>query len=1659
MMNHLSTSVTPDCTSLQIPQEAHILISPSALGEISSGIKRTIETLSQEAIYLLAVGKPVVRCFFTDGKKLIVQTIAERSSGTLKALPDLISLWLAQSSAASIFSLQRISFTIDALQSRPFVFVEIQVHLATEGNDGFYNFHIYPAVLEQLIRKTLLLPKPCQQMLASLAPISNITSTTFRQEVLQWLTRYPLQNPVELFSELQRVLHATDDEFKAIRSSSHLLKLVRSHLYLKSKHQPHSSSSEKQFFYRLFRAKLHVPFGTKNVVCIVISLRSLSPYERFDDRHILLACQRCVPSLEAVPRSFYVYSYSEAPTLSFYMEVEKKDGSSLTNGEMKLLHEELGSELLSSIEQVMSRIDIPQNDEDLLRNLLLLNQQVKTSKDVPHVIVQFHKLTRDSLNFHVTLVRCAKRGSSDISPPLKVPSDISRCLLLRSSILDTLPRNFEKQGLMFLVECSKEKFLRRDRSVDFLKAREVVVHFIESTFGKVRDLNGGIVYQQHQILTSIQPLLTKEESKEISLIEDIFHALSPTFMKDILGPEHILTVFRQLLVLRSDVRQKKRYPFLVEEYAKEVFIGVVCKEAFTKESLFQALQRFHLEETELALSQVVVEGHCFCFVICLSQETKMREHLILWVKEKLKPKRGIKTSRSFRMSLPRPTLVLDPRIAIDRRSGAIIKMLYEGLMRLDPSENPSLAAAKEVYISNNGKRYTFKLRQSYWSNGQPVTAHDFEYAWKKVLAPSFTTHLDFLFYPILNARLVKAGRFLADDLGVHATHDDELVVDLEYPYPQFLELCTLWIFSPLCKDIDSSYPGWAYFGNKNYVCNGPFTLKQISRSGDIKLEKNDRYWDRDRVCLEKIDISIIEDSTKALQLFSQGELDWIGDPLSEVSLIGLRNTDQKIYSRSLSGVHCYMLNVRHPLFKSAKIRHAFSLALNREDLIQNCLYGDERPSHSIISSSLSFLPSDAPLPFDLDKAQALFQEGLAEEGLSRAPLKPLKMKVYNQEPHKSAAKYVADAWEKAFDVSIAIELCPWDDLIDNTSLSSHDILGMIWYSWYQDPAYTLRILSNTRSHFNSTHWSCEAMRAFLDRAETEPLIEARKSLLKEAESLFMDEMSVIPVYECTCRYMKADDVENLYVSPLGNIEFKWATFKKEIPSQRYEKSFSPEATEVRLYLQTEPLSLDPRIGGDRRSQSLLRELFEGLTRIGKDGRVELALAQSVSVSSDGKVYTFRLRPSKWSNGIEVTAEDFAWSWRSILDPSFPATHYYALFDIKNAKAARMKECSLENVGLRVVDSHTLEVELEFPIPYFLEVLTNPIFSPLCKAHAEKSAAWAQQIHPRFVCNGPFLLKERKHRSHILLEKNPLYWNAESIQSHRLSFSIIDTPKMAYDMFQAGELDWYGEPWGNMSLTHVLTLEQQGLLTMKQTGTTFWLNCRVDIPHLQSRKIRAALACAISRQAICDSFLKSWGSPAFSLLPPSMTTLKSSPFEEDPQLAVQLFEEGLQELGYTRQNYPPIIISHWPDPTTKEIIQEIQQQVEHVLGIRVELALSDWKEYMRKLCTGEYQIHGLLWFPWYDDPMYNLRYVKYKNIGLNGTGWERHEYIRLLNLADTAKTSSLREAYLQKAESFVMNELPVIPIFYQTYAYAKSPHLSGEALSAAGTLEIKWLGTM
>jgi oligopeptide transport system substrate-binding protein len=496
---------------------------------------------------------------------------------------------------------------------------------------------------------------------------------------------------------------------------------------------------------------------------------------------------------------------------------------------------------------------------------------------------------------------------------------------------------------------------------------------------------------------------------------------------------------------------------------------------------------------------------------------------------------------------------------------------------------------------------------------------------------------------------------------------------------------------------------------------------------------------------------------------------------------------------------------------------------------------------------------------------------------------------------------------------------------------------------------------------------------------------------------------------------------------------------------------APNGRFLRLSFQSDPRSLDPRIGIDFPSSLAVKMLFEGLMRIGQDGKIEPALAESYEISDDHKIYTFHLRPCIWSNGDEITAYDFEYSWKKVVEPGGENLGAQNFYPIKNAKAIIQGKKSIDSVGIRALDEKTLQVELIHPTPYFLEVLASPSYFPVNSKVDRATPNWANQEGKAFVCNGPFFLAKHRVEDEIVVEKNPYYWDADSVKLPGISIAILDSLTQL-NLFEKNQLDWLGKPLSKMPVDVGETLNVE----YSQTIGIYWYFINVNSFPFQNKKIRQAFAYAINRKEITDHVLDGGETPAMALLPDLIAT-QISPFfkDHDTDKALKLFHEGLDELGITKEDVPEITINYTAVPIHQRVAETLQQQLKQTFHLNIKLEQQEWKVHYGKLQKGNYQIGGMAWQSWLRDPIYIMQTFRDRSDGVNMSKWENKRYQSLLNAAECEIDQNKRKMLFNKAESLILDEMPVIPLYFTTIAYCKNPKLKNVHLSELYEVDFRW----
>jgi oligopeptide transport system substrate-binding protein len=507
-------------------------------------------------------------------------------------------------------------------------------------------------------------------------------------------------------------------------------------------------------------------------------------------------------------------------------------------------------------------------------------------------------------------------------------------------------------------------------------------------------------------------------------------------------------------------------------------------------------------------------------------------------------------------------------------------------------------------------------------------------------------------------------------------------------------------------------------------------------------------------------------------------------------------------------------------------------------------------------------------------------------------------------------------------------------------------------------------------------------------------------------------------------------------------------------NQQAEAPASSGPKVLKLNLHSEPPTADPGLAEDSTSGAITRATFDGLTRLGADGKYHESVAEKIDVSEDGLTYTFHLRDSKWSNGDPVTAHDFEYAWKRVLDPKTAANYAYQLYYLKNAEKYNKGEIKdASQVGVKALDDKTLQVTLENPTPYFLELTAFYTYFPVNKKVVESNPNWATEAKTH-VGNGPFKMESWEHKSKLVLVKNENYWDKDAVKLDRIEFSMVEDENTELSMFDNGELDWAGAPLSQLPTDAIPALKDSGKLITEPIAGTYWYKFNTEKPPFNNVKIRKAFAYAINRQAIIDNVTQTNQQPAMGAVPPSMALKPDGYFKDnDVETAKKLLAEGMKELGISK--LPPITLSYNTSEAHKKIAEAIQDQWKKALGVEVKLENKEWKVYIEDLHQGKFQIGRMGWLGDFNDPINFLELFKDKDGGNNDTRWENPKFKELLNKSALEKDPEKRKAILAEAEAIFMDEMPVAPIYFYTQSYVKKDNVKGVILGALGDVDWKW----
>ena len=480
---------------------------------------------------------------------------------------------------------------------------------------------------------------------------------------------------------------------------------------------------------------------------------------------------------------------------------------------------------------------------------------------------------------------------------------------------------------------------------------------------------------------------------------------------------------------------------------------------------------------------------------------------------------------------------------------------------------------------------------------------------------------------------------------------------------------------------------------------------------------------------------------------------------------------------------------------------------------------------------------------------------------------------------------------------------------------------------------------------------------------------------------------------------------------------------------------------------SEPQDIDPQTVTGVTEHKIISALFEGLaTEDPKDLHPVPGLAESWDISEDGKVYTFHLRPDlKWSNGDPILASEIIESYKRMLSPKLAAEYAYLVYNfVVGAKDYYLgKITDFGQVGFKAPDERTLKVTLLNQTPYLIKIIAShiawtPVPVKVIAKHGpvdQKRTAWTRAEN--VVGSGPFKVKEWLPNQRLVVTRNPNFWDAKTVkldEIHFLPTEDLSTDErnfrtgqvhMTYDL-PAAKIDTYRKNYPeSLSITPYLGI--------------YYYRCNVARPPLNDKRVRKALALAINRENLVEHVTRGGQKPAYAVSYPGTAGYAPKARIEG---TIEDAKRLLAEAGFPDgKGMPTIELLYNTHENHRAVAEAIQQMWRTTLGVNISLLNQEWKVYLDMQHSKNYTMERAGWIADYVDPHVFLEIWETDN-GNNDTNWSHPEYDRLLHAALAAKNDEERYAIYQKMDAILVDEVPIIPIYYYTRVRALSPKVKG-----------------
>lgn len=552
-------------------------------------------------------------------------SLSKLRQNSFKFFFEMISHWLTPGRRLNVVLVYAADFGLPQLSEETFTICEVMIKVAdqAEHEEMTRNFPLIQSELTFGMHSEFY----AQRILEIRGLSADDKIALIQAFIASLVKRFPHDFNTEIFIEMQALLVTCRDEFKARRQPRHLSRMITiRYLFRKRLREGmRKNPTRRHICLKVFRADIQMEASRKPVLCIFVGVNLLRDQENFGERHLLRAIQHYIPASIPIEHSFFHHRLDSENLCFSYLEVEKRDGSLFTEAEIKKLRRELPGNIKNRIEHRLHNVFMPRNEEEVMRNILTLTNQIKYVRDLPQVLINYDEQAYAHLYFTVILARLLKTGAPSVADLFKRVDTPVEYLHDRTKIMGFVRKKYPKEATVFRLKLPKEGFLRADQSIDLYKARQSIVKELSKVIGEIRDYNGGMISKQHELLLDIRKALGDTKDYDDLLLENFFYSLAPVVARALIDPEAFKKLFLMLLEGIKEYKQEGYY-LKFDAGFRTNFALIIVEDVSVKDNIHRAIQDLHIPSAELACAHVKHQGNiCLGYMCCVSDPLKQEQ--------------------------------------------------------------------------------------------------------------------------------------------------------------------------------------------------------------------------------------------------------------------------------------------------------------------------------------------------------------------------------------------------------------------------------------------------------------------------------------------------------------------------------------------------------------------------------------------------------------------------------------------------------------------------------------------------------------------------------------------------------------------------------------------------------------------------------------------------------------------------------------------------------------------------------------------------------------------------------------------------------------------------------------------------------------------------